>query len=79
MLELEESISKEVDIDCRVHGNLISPRGKIVAKVEQHFKVKVRLPSEKESNTITVAGMRKCVEDTIPHLLMLADYFLVNA
>ena len=78
MQQLEESISKEVEIDSRVHDKLFGPGGKVVAKVNYRFNVEVRFPPDKMSNTITVVGMRKCVGDAIKHILMLADYFMLD-
>ena len=77
MQELEECISKEVDIDYRVQAKLFGPKGKVIANVKHYFNVLVRFPLDKKSNKISVAGI-KGVEYAIKDLLMLADYFMVD-
>ena len=78
MQEHEECISKEVDIDYRVHAKLFGLRGKVIAKVSNYFNVVVHFLLDEKSNKITIAGIRKSVEYAIKHLLMLADYFMVD-
>ena len=72
--ELEEHISKEVEIDLRVHVTLFGPRGKAIAGIQNYFNVVVHFPSDESFNKITITGMRKGVEYATRHLLMLADY-----
>ena len=70
--------SEEVDIVYRLHAKLFGPRGKVIAKAKIYFNAMVRFSLDKKYNKITVAGIRKGVEYAIKHLLMLADYFMVD-
>ena len=53
MQEHEEYISKEVEIDYRVHAKLFGPKGKVIADIKTIYFNVVRFPLGKKSNKIT--------------------------
>jgi len=72
----EEQVSEEVEIDHRVHSRLIGARGKAIAKVMERFRVDIRFPRDKQSNTVTITGMEENVEDAREHLVTVAEDYV---
>ena len=62
-------MTKEIEIDPRVHSRLIGTRGKAIRKVMDEFGVDIRFPKDKESGIVSVTGLEDRVEDALDHLL----------
>ena len=74
--EQEEQINEELSIDHRIHSRLIGAKGKAISKVMERFKVDIRFPRDKNSDTITITGLEENIEDAKEHLVTLAEDYV---
>eukprot|EP00118_Oscarella_pearsei_P024630 m.306469 g.306469 ORF g.306469 m.306469 type:complete len:1252 (+) comp41271_c0_seq1:220-3975(+) len=74
--DLEMQVTKEIEIDTRVHSRLIGARGKAIRKVMDDHRVDIRFPRDKESGLVTVTGLEDDVEDALDYLLNLEEEYL---
>lgn len=59
-----------------MHSRLIGARGKAIAKVMELFKVDIRFPRDKSSDTVVITGLYENVEDAKEHLITLAEDYV---
>ena len=69
---LEEDITDEVEMDCRLHSKLTRPKGRAMAgRVIYEHNVVLQLPKDNGANKITIiVGQEECVEAAKLHLIL---------
>jgi polyribonucleotide nucleotidyltransferase len=74
--ELDKLVTREVDVDPRVHARIIGGRGAGIKALQDKFKVRVNFPRDKSSGIISVVGQFDDVEDATNDILNKAEEFM---
>jgi hypothetical protein len=83
--DMEKIVTKELDVDPRIHARIIGGRGAGIKSLQEKFKVRVNFPrdehkssrgNERLARIISVSGEEEGVEDAAAEILMLADEFV---
>ncbi|MBZ3887180.1 Vigilin [Sciurus carolinensis] len=75
--KIERTVTKQIPLNCRVHGHIIGFRGKVIHKIMNQFQVDIHFPPKGSSNSnVTVTGQPDNVKKTIDHLLNLEEHYL---
>ena len=76
---LEEDITDEVEMDCRLHSRLTGSKGRAMAgKVMYEHNVVLQLPEDNGANKITIIGQEECMEAAKLHLILEEQKLLVD-
>jgi len=77
--EYESMIKEDVEIDHRIHSYIIGRGGKEIKKIQQQFKVELKLPRDGDGSNpdiVTIMGGDEGVQDCKDHLLNLQEEYL---
>ncbi|XP_058391071.1 vigilin-like [Diceros bicornis minor] len=76
--KFEETITKQIPLNHRVHGHIIGFHGKTIHKIMNQFQVDINFPSRRapNPNIVTVIGLPNNVTKAIDHILSLEKHYL---
>ncbi|XP_064459574.1 vigilin-like [Ornithodoros turicata] len=76
--EWEAMVTREVEIDHRVHSRLIGARGRNIRKLMEQHKVEIKFPRAEDANKdlVQVTGSEEAVEEVIDHLKDIEDTYI---
>jgi len=77
--EYESMTKEEVEIDHRIHSYIIGRGGKEIKRIQQQFKVELKLPRDGDGShpdIVTIMGGDEGVQDCKDHLLNLQEEYL---
>jgi rRNA processing protein Krr1/Pno1 len=74
--ELDKLISRDLDVDSRIHARIIGGRGAGIKALQDKYKVRVNFPRDKNSSVITVTGQFDDVEDAANEILNKAEEYV---
>lgn len=76
--DLESQVTKELQVDPRVHPRIIGGRGKGVAKIMETYKVSVRFPKsgDKNASLVVITGNDEGVELAADYILNLEEEYV---
>jgi ribosomal protein S3 len=74
--ELDKLVSRDLDVDSRIHARIIGGRGAGIKALQDKYKVRVNFPRDKNSSVITVTGQFDDVEDAANEILNKAEEYV---
>lgn len=76
--EWEDMVTKEIEIDHRVHSRLIGAKGRNIRRVMEQHKVEIKFPRPEDPNKdlVQVTGAEEDVEDALDYLKQFEDEHL---
>ncbi|XP_075541444.1 satellite-binding protein 1 Dp1 [Dermacentor variabilis] len=76
--EWEDMVTKEIEIDHRVHSRLIGAKGRNIRRVMEQHKVEIKFPRPEDPNKdlVQVTGAEENVEDALDYLKQFEDEHL---
>uniref|UniRef100_A0A224ZBN2 Vigilin n=1 Tax=Rhipicephalus zambeziensis TaxID=60191 RepID=A0A224ZBN2_9ACAR len=76
--EWEDMVTKEIEIDHRVHSRLIGAKGRNIRRLMEQHKVEIKFPRPEDPNKdlVQVTGAEEDVEDALDYLKQFEDEHL---
>lgn len=76
--EWEDMVTREIEIDHRIHSRLIGARGRNIRRLMEQHKVEIKFPRPEDSNKdlVQVTGAEEDVEEAIDYLKQFEDEHL---
>lgn len=76
--EWEDMVTKEIEIDHRVHSRLIGAKGRNIRRLMEQHKVEIKFPRPEDpnKNLVQVTGAEEDVEEALDYLKQFEDEHL---
>ncbi|KAG0433184.1 hypothetical protein HPB47_020160 [Ixodes persulcatus] len=76
--EWEDMVTREVEIDHRIHSRLIGARGRNIRRLMEQHKVEIKFPRPEDTNKdlVQVTGAEEDVEEAVDYLKQFEDEHL---